>query len=92
MSNYKNDPMKHLVYKHDVIVALNMNINEPIDFVEALKNVPVVDAVEVRHGHWIREIAECDNLAKCSECGIWVIGKPNYCPNCGVKMDEEQER
>ena len=56
MSNYKNDPMKQLVYKHDVIVALNEKIDEPIGFVGALKDVPVVDAVEV---------------VRCKECKYW---------------------
>ena len=45
--DYKSDPMKRLVYKHDVIVTLAEKIDEPIDIVEALKNLTVVDAVEV---------------------------------------------
>lgn len=68
---------------------------------ECLDKAEVADVVEVRHGHWIRESVGSDNssegyfkisMAKCSECGTCVMGKPNYCPNCGAKMDgEEQE-
>ena len=53
------------------------------------------DVEPVRHGHWIRESVGSDNssegyfkisMAECSECGTCVMGKPNYCPNCGARM------
>ena len=28
---------------------------------------------------------------KCSECGKWQIGISKFCPNCGAKMDLEEE-
>ncbi len=45
---------------------------------------------QVRHGRW----EECSNeLNKyCSNCGEIVgdiYSKPNYCENCGAKMEEE---
>ena len=60
---------------------------------------PTVDAVLVRHGHWIMN--EYDELY-CSVCGdiasldsgeYFYRGKISfddsfYCPNCGAKMDE----
>ena len=60
---------------------------------------PTVDAVPVRHGHWIMN--EDDELY-CSVCGYiasldsdeyFYRGKIRfddsfYCPNCGAKMDE----
>lgn len=57
---------------------------------------PTVDAVEVVHGRWIptyhtyynREGAsEIADEWHCSECGIYSRSEPNYCPNCGAKMD-----
>ena len=45
---------------------------------------PTVDAVEVVHGRWI------DGM-RCSECGQVDWTKPNYCPNCGAKMDGERK-
>lgn len=62
--------------------------------------VPAADVVEVRHGYWY--ITEYEYI-NCSECGHMhytgmdstdqakqnlIDGKvPNYCPNCGAKMD-----
>ena len=44
-------------------------------------------------GEWILECDgrnECDNLYKCSvcgvECGCEEYDKPNFCPNCGADM------
>ena len=57
-----------------------------------IKNAPTIDAVPVRHGHWIKEFENEDgrNL-RCSECRmVFYVGKGrdgNYCPNCGCRMD-----
>lgn len=44
-------------------------------------------------GEWILECDggdECDNLYKCSICGVEYgceeYDKPNFCPNCGTDM------
>lgn len=51
------------------------------------------DVQEVKHGKWI--LQDDNKYAKCSECGVirniesqlgW-----NYCPNCGAKMDVEDD-
>lgn len=57
-----------------------------------MKAVPVelrtANVVPVKHGHWI--YGEYD-IPHCSECGSEVM--PNnislFCPNCGAKMDGE---
>lgn len=62
---------------------------------ESIDEQPTIDAEPVRHGRWE------DSLVRdwrCSECGEKIEkvrkvdgycydDKPNYCPNCGVKMD-----
>lgn len=55
----------------------------------------------VRHGHWETKVYTTgDGLDDwgiihreevCSECGKWQIGISNFCPNCGAKMDLEEE-
>ena len=61
-----------------------------------LSEQPTVDAVEVVHGHWI-PVPSSDMMTgkayKCSECGKMRYGSymPNYCPNCGAKMDLRKE-
>ena len=54
--------------------------------------MPTVDAVEVVHGRWIDNVDEngflCNAWLTCSVCrGQNWSKKPNYCPNCGAKMD-----
>lgn len=68
--------------------------------VNCLDSAPTVDAAPVVHGRWD---GEGDGLADgeivldvwyCSECGHCIDDGtddpcvlPNYCPNCGAKMD-----
>ena len=68
---------------------------------DEVDNAPTVDAVPVRHGKYIG--TEFDGYAdgcpvyyewKCSECGcVFEEEEPtyNYCPNCGAKMDEQED-
>ena len=58
-------------------------------------NAPTVDAVEVVHGRW--EKAEYNGFLRCDQCKDVYIneewledGKWNYCPNCGAKMDGDE--
>ena len=67
-----------------------------------IADAPTVDAVPVRHGHWIMN--EDDELY-CSVCGYIAsldsdeyfyrskirFDDSFYCPNCGAKMDEVSE-
>lgn len=61
----------------------------------AIANAPTVDAVEVKHGHWIyREYGYplAHNFYTCSVCGSSRgLNIDNYCPHCGAKMDEEKQ-
>ena len=57
---------------------------------------------ETKTGKWIaQDIHNCHTDFKCSECGyihsfMHLYGKPTadytYCPNCGCRMVEPQER
>jgi DNA-directed RNA polymerase subunit RPC12/RpoP len=67
---------------------------------ERLKKLPPVNPTKT--GHWIdtnSESFEFHRIYKCSECGNTQIEYPEniyrrfrYCPNCGAKMLETQER
>ena len=51
---------------------------------------PAADVAPVRHGQWIDSLARITPY--CSACGHshrCLIRTPNYCPNCGSKMDGE---
>ena len=49
------------------------------------------DVVPVQHGKWINGDRDCPVCGKDKFSGldadIWSDWKPDYCPNCGAKMD-----
>ena len=67
---------------------------------ELIDKMPTIDAVEVKHGEWLRygedgkpnSIDTC--IWQCDKCLETYYGRteriPNYCPNCGAKMDGER--
>lgn len=70
-------------------------------FVEAkltMDNMPTIDAAPVVHGLWRGWNYPGDEHVECSICktqyyedDLYIGGNdfPNYCPNCGAKMDLE---
>ena len=60
----------------------------------SIKSIPSADVVPVAHGRWSEELV-CGGMNEmwdytCSVCG-GVVHNPyhymSYCPNCGAKMD-----
>lgn len=58
---------------------------------------PAADVAPVRHGRWIHPVPG-DGENHCSVCHAeqpWFYGygyyEPDYCPNCGARMDKEDE-
>ena len=64
---------------------------------EALSRVPTVDAEPVRHGHWINHYDDLfpeDSTIECSLCHehyYELVTYENYCPNCGAKMQGDED-
>ena len=67
--------------------------------ISLVKSQPTADVQEVRHGKWIYEDSDIGwadyKCSTCGECYVLEAGTPqenkyNFCPHCGVKMDEEQ--
>ena len=52
-----------------------------------LQNLPAADVVEVRHGRWIKH----EGYDECELCHAKTIYGGNYCPECGTRMDKEDE-
>ena len=52
---------------------------------DEIEKLPTVDAVEVVHGKWVWDNRFHDYT--CSICHNWDLKTPNYCSNCGAKMD-----
>ena len=59
--------------------------------VQQLNALPTIEAEPVKHGRWIKP-RRFKTKCQCSECHIMPVrGEPNYCPNCGARMDERRE-
>ena len=56
----------------------------------ALQMTPTADVQEVRHGKW-EKCKECCCEYRCSVCEYELCRTTNYCPNCGAKMDGEED-
>lgn len=63
---------------------------------EYVENLPAADVAPVVHGRWIED----SDYLKCPECSVMVmwdfaffdeIGNWNYCPNCGARMDGDDD-
>lgn len=64
------------------------------DCVSELMALPAADVAEVKHGRWEYALYNGVYDVKCSNCGyspgIKFWDSP-YCPNCGARMDKEDE-
>ena len=71
------------------------------DIVLNMKTQPTIEVEPVRHGKWIKENIVLTSLPPqyrwhCSECGSTKVGYDEsvltpYCPNCGAKMELEEQ-
>ena len=61
-----------------------------------IADIPAADVAPVVHGRWIeKEKYTFGIMYDCSLCENRILdnGHPwNYCPNCGAKMDLEEEK
>ena len=66
-----------------------------LDAATEISLLPAADVEPVRHGRWIirrgQDWPEWAIRIVCSECGLVTGEKSKYCPNCGAKMDLEEE-
>ena len=66
-------------------------LREALDMaISALREQDAADVAPVRHGKWLPTTKWWQGGSawkRCSECGILHLGKSNYCPNCGCRMD-----
>lgn len=67
-------------------------MNGVMFMIEQIDKAPTIEAEPIKHGRWI--ITDQDVMGEkklmCSYCTSVTssFGSPNYCFNCGTKMDE----
>lgn len=64
------------------------------DMICIVNSAPKEDVALVVHGTWFLRHIGHGHYWECSVCHatpIYVTNNTNYCPNCGAKMDMEQE-
>ena len=76
------------------------HVNKSVDCNDIMR-FPFADVQEVRHGHWEFRFEGTYSRTRCyctvckQPSGIGGIRKNQlkpYCPNCGAKMDEKEEK
>ena len=90
--------MDEYIKKEDVYQYLDNEVEWKVNqdrlyALELINDFPTAEVAEVRHGRWISTgVISC----KCSDCGKLQLKShaddSNYCPNCGARMDKEDEQ
>lgn len=72
--------------------------NDAIDSIN--ENAPTIEAEPIRHGKWVRILdtrfgEKLNDIIGCSVCNIYFSSmdmiRRSYCPNCGARMDAEND-
>lgn len=73
-------------------------LDELIRLKHMVYDFPSADVAPVKHGKWVYDPETVNTLSrtKCNCCGWWSLdlsirGVYHYCPNCGAKMDLEED-
>ena len=79
-----NNPDKNKAFGHDAI-----------EIMAEIHYMPAADVVEVKHGRWEPGNPICpvcgENKFKDLDADVWADWQPKFCPNCGARMDKEDE-
>lgn len=97
----------NVIKKHNDRHGIILDADEE-SIIDFFRERPTADVQEVKHGRWtFLEQKPLVDFIKCSICDhitrdCWadVTGgtikmkskRPNYCPHCGAKMDEEDKK
>lgn len=69
--------------------------NYSSDEIEAvISDLPAADVAPVVHGRWVTHYRSGTPVAEgyvSTCCDMWNNRKSDYCPNCGAKMDLEEQ-
>lgn len=83
--------MIDLISRSALLEFAHNHVNCTVDCND-IARFPGVDAEPVQHGKWIKGMLPTYGGWKCSLCNrsMQLLTKPNYCPNCGARMDGDK--
>ena len=99
----EQEPCEDAIGRSDMLDAIGHGTTYTSEELQRIiKALPPVNLQEPKTGHWEQYGNSWEDKFKCSECGKEqpkilcgerIIGHwSDYCPNCGAKMVEPQER
>lgn len=102
MSDYidRQVAIKDVYAIHTFDTEYDAALIDRLDVRYVLEDLPSADVEPVRHGRWIDAILPNDKdglpIQVCNQCNTffplaYTGGGHRYCPNCGARMDGEQD-
>ena len=84
--------MVEYIIREEALHQILINAHAPIaDVYKAVDSLSAADVQPVKHGRWIQLTQNAEPTAlKCSLCGEISCCRGMYCPDCGAKMDGEE--
>ena len=83
--------MDEYIKRDEAIEAVKHAWEKGLDPSQYIEIIPTSDVATVRHGRWIDGDPYCPICKKDKfrglDADVWADWKPDYCPNCGAKMD-----
>ena len=96
----RRENMLNAVEKLDIIPSVDgMGIPTDVEdfrvqFLGTVLKVEPADVAPVVHARWILRKTDCNRYRECSACNVWLLWnmpRNSYCPNCGAKMEKDNE-
>ena len=88
---------KEYIDREEVILAVRHAWAKGLEPTQYIEQIPAADVAPVVHGKWVKDENSCHydyyltyfdfNCSICGEIENDQHGLPNYCPNCGAKME-----
>ena len=83
--------MDKYINRKDAIYAAKHAWAKGIEPSQYIEIIPSADVAPVRHGRWNDGDPYCPICRKDKfrglDADVWADWQPDYCPNCGAKMD-----
>ena len=62
------------------------------DMMGDVDDAPAADVAPVVHGRWVCVDTDTEQFLLCNRCKKKEYWESNYCPECGARMDLEEEK